>query len=243
MNNLAAYAKIKIFIRNTCLKFIMKKPIAILLVLVFVCVPLSFTINAALSDKVINTTEIKPMPNGEYKLPIEANQWRFSVFDPTIYFLEENIHNVDDRKIVEIRDSARIKKHSDLQFPRGVSVEISLWSRDVQHGIEIEALYFILYSTRPTPEEIFGDPVSKTVTFPYTDAVYTIQSALFVGLGTEDMTFKIYILDPYASIPSFYFISFLFGLLPLITIYFTHKIYQINKTGSSNAKLRIYHPQ
>lgn len=204
----------------------------LILILIFVWVPLAYTIDAALSDKVINTTEIKPMPNGDYQLPIEALQWRFDLFDPTIYFLEENIHDLNNREIVEIRDAARIKTHTDLQFPKGISVEISLWSRDLQHGIQIEGLDFTLISQRPSPLHTFSDVVTKTINFPDTDAVYTVKSAIFVGLGTPDMTFKIYVGDPYAAIPSFYFIALLFGLLPLMTLYFGRKIYLIDKNGS-----------
>jgi heme/copper-type cytochrome/quinol oxidase subunit 2 len=137
---------------------------------------ISFSSNPSLADT--NVPEVSA--DGKYYLQIVMYQWQFDVYNPKENeSIEEAIR--DDNPIASSGPGSVIG-------PFQVSTEIvfEVYSKDVQHGFQIEALGIALATVRPEPGDTLGDKRSAATILPSEPTVLQANCHIFCGLGHPD---------------------------------------------------------
>ncbi|MCH8908448.1 MAG: hypothetical protein IH840_15280 [Candidatus Heimdallarchaeota archaeon] len=163
-------------------------------------------------------TKLEETPDKHYKLAIIAFQWHFRVID-----LEKKAQLINAGE-EESTARAEAELLNRIQLQSGSTIEVTFYTRDVQHGLKIDEIDFKLVSNRPGPEEVLGVAAVGILEFPKINEKYRAYSYIFSGLGTDDMEIWFYTGDWLFITP-----SYIYGILIVSTLALIIKILTLTK--------------
>lgn len=163
---------------------------------------------------------LTPISPNFYEIEVYASQWQYEIIDIAKWNLVISEGKEEDEgSLQQLREDLLYRApNPKIAFEKGSTIKIHFFSRDVQHGLQVESLDFNIVSKRPGQGYIYSSPVVDSIVFPSEKGIFHSSTSILTGLGDAYMVITFYNGEP--EIIEFSEVGWLlaFGLLNLVFV-------------------------